>query len=151
MSLSAQKLRGVINLLADPMQAASAAGILAKEAKERGVLVADLIAQATVPTPTPSAPRAPDPGAAAPPAAPTWRDVEPIDDGGPYVRRIDFEHVGLVAEIIHETDKAWLMETPSGGEAWLAKSQCQHHGEDPNGRAILVVPRWLARKIGVTP
>jgi hypothetical protein len=150
MTLTAAKLRSIVNMLADPGSAANAASILAAEARTRGVLVADLIAQATILAPSSPSP-APEP--AAPPTAPTWRDVEPIDDGGPYVRRIDVDHLGLVAEVIAETEKAWLVETPTGSEAWLAKSQCQHHGEDPRGRAILIVPRWLAFKIGlrVTP
>jgi hypothetical protein len=146
-TLSAKQLRGVVNLLADPLQAASAAGILAKEARERGVLVADLIAQTTAPTPIPS--QAPEP--AAPPTAPAWQDVTPIDGGGPYARRIDIDHVGLVSEVIAETEKAWLVETPAGAEAWLAKSQCQNHGQDHRGRVIFVLPRWLGRRIGVTP
>ena len=94
MTLSATKLRGVVNLLADPLQASAAAGILAAEARERGVLVADLIAETMSP-----------PSEAV--AAPTLRDVAPIDDGGFYARRIDAEHVGVLAEVIHETDKAW--------------------------------------------
>jgi hypothetical protein len=147
MTLSAQKLRSIVNMLSDPGSAANAAHILATEARARGVLVADLIAQTTALAPP--AAQAPEP--AAPPTAPIWQDVAPIDDGGPNAKRIDFEHVGLVTEIIHATDKAWLVETPSGGEAWLAKSQCEHHGEDHRGRAILVMPRWLARKVGVTP
>jgi hypothetical protein len=44
----------------------------------------------------------------------------------------------VLTEIIDETDKTWLVETPAGGEAWLAKSQCQNHGEDHRGRAILM-------------
>ena len=39
MTLSAHQLRSVINMLSDPLSAANAAGILAREAKESGVLV----------------------------------------------------------------------------------------------------------------
>ena len=103
MTLSAKKLVGVINLLSDPMQAANAAGILAREARECGVLVSALIAQVTTSSPVynPLPPSQP-----APPTAPSFRDVEPIDAGGPYVRRIDVDHVGLVSEIVAETPKA---------------------------------------------
>jgi hypothetical protein len=75
--------------------------------------------------------------------------VEPIDDGGPYVRRIDADHVGLVSGILAETDKAWCARVPSGDEMWLAKSVVENHGGDPQGRAIFVIPKWLARKGGL--
>jgi hypothetical protein len=140
MILSATKLRAIVNLLSDPGSAANAAGILAREAQERGLLVADLVAQTMG-----SAPAAPPP----PSAPPRWQDVEPADDGGPYVRRIDVDHVGLVGAILGETDKAWLVEKPDGSEAWLAKSVVQNQRGDPQGRAILVLPKWLCRKIGL--
>ncbi len=135
MTLTPQKLRAVVNLLADPLQAAAAANILATEAAQRKLLVADLVAEAMSPAP----------------AAPSWRNVATVDEGGPYVRRIDADHVGLVSEIKYSTEKAWLVETPNGGETWLPKSQCQEHGEDALGRAILVVPKWLARRAGIAP
>jgi hypothetical protein len=151
-SLSVQKLHGVINLLSDPLQAGNAAFILTSEAKERGVLVADLMllvssaptssAQTYRPPPPPS-----DPSPSSPPC---WQDVEPIDDDGPYAQRLG-QHVGLVSEILGETDKAWLVLTPSRDEAWLAESVVENHGEDRRGRAILVLPKWLARKIGLAP
>jgi hypothetical protein len=109
MTLSATKLRAVVNLLADPLQAHAAANILATEAKARGVVVADLIASSAIALPPP----------------PTFHDVE----GGSYVRRIDAEHIGVVAELLHETPKAWLVSKPSDGEPiWLPKSQCRRHG-----------------------
>ena len=49
MTLSADKLRAIVNLLADPMQAHAVAHRLTKEAKARGVLVADLIGQTLAP------------------------------------------------------------------------------------------------------
>jgi hypothetical protein len=124
----------VMNLLADPLQAAAAANILSAEAAQRGVLVADLIAETLAPEPT---------------AAPVWQDVEPIDDGGFVARRIDAGRVGVLAEVIRETDKAWLIEDAHGNDVWLAKKPCEHHGEDPRGRAILIVPKWLAKRVGV--
>jgi hypothetical protein len=102
-TLSTQKLVGVINLLSDPMQAANAAGILAREAKERGLLPADLIGQVTGSAPAYSPPPSPQP-AAAHPTAPSFTDVADDNDGGPYVKRINADHIGLVSEILAETD-----------------------------------------------
>ena len=61
MTLSATKLRAIVNLLSDPGSAANAAGILAKEAQARGLLVADLIAQTTASTRAYSPPPPPPP------------------------------------------------------------------------------------------
>jgi hypothetical protein len=55
MTLAAAKLRAVVNLLSDPLQAHAAAGVLATEAKARNVLVSDLIAGALAP-PRPGSP-----------------------------------------------------------------------------------------------
>ena len=49
-----KQLRSVVNMLSDPGSAANAASILAREAKAQGVLVADLMMQATSPAPSPS-------------------------------------------------------------------------------------------------
>jgi hypothetical protein len=142
MTLSAKQLRSVVNMLADQGSAANAAGILAREAKERGLLVSDLVAQSVGPAPTAPAP--------APPTAPSWQDVDDDEDvGGPYTKYIGPDHVGLVSEVLAETDLAWLVEKPDGSEAWLAKSVVQCHGEDFRGRAILVVPKWLSKKVGL--
>ena len=43
MTLSDAELRAVVNLLSDPLQAHAATHVLAEAAKERGVLVAELI------------------------------------------------------------------------------------------------------------
>jgi hypothetical protein len=120
MTLTVKQLRSVANMLSDPGSAANAAGILAREAKERGVLVADLIAQMAAP-----APQAPSssPASAPPSAPPTWQDVDDEDDDGPYVKLIDADHVGLVSMLLAETDKAWLVEKPDGSEAgWRSRS-----------------------------
>jgi hypothetical protein len=141
-ALSSQKLVAIVNLLSDPGSAANAASILAREAKERGVLVSTLIVQVTSTSPDAYTPPPPPPS-----AAPSFNDVEPADDDtGPYVKRIGVDIVGLVSEILAETDKAWLALLPSGDEMWLAKSVVDNHGEDPQGRAIFILPRWLARK-----
>jgi hypothetical protein len=147
-TLSVQKLRAVINMLSDAPSAAAAAHILAKEARERGLLVSDLIATALAPAPSvrPPEPSAPS---TAPPTAPNWRDVEPIDDGGPYVKRLGGATIGLVGEVLAETDMAWLVETPDAEPAWLPKSRVENHGEDPFGRAILILPLWLGRRLGL--
>jgi hypothetical protein len=55
----------------------------------------------------------------------------------------------MPSEILAETDKAWCAQLPSGDEMWLAKSVVDNHGEDPQGRAIFILPRWLARKDGL--
>jgi hypothetical protein len=135
MSMTDVKLRKVVNLLADPLQAHAAANILAVEAKERGVLVSDLIATMLAPSSM---------------ATPTFTNVKAESDN-PFAgvgKRINRDHYGLCAFITHETDKAWLVQSPDGEDVWLPKSQCEHHGEDPDGRAILIVPAWLARKKG---
>jgi hypothetical protein len=133
-TLSATKLRAVVNMLSDPGSAANAASILAREAKDRGLLVADLVAQTIASTPS-VAPPPPEP--AAPSTAPTWQDVEPIDDGGPYVQRLG-QHIGLVGVMV--------AETPKGADAWLPKSQVENHGEDTYGRGIFIIPTWLAKR-----
>jgi hypothetical protein len=149
MTFSTQKLVAIVNLLSDPGSAANAASILAREAKERGLLVADLIAQATSGSLT--APRQPDAQPAARQTEPGFADIgDGPNDDGPYVRRIDSESVGLVSEIIAETTKAWRVELPGGTAIWLAKSVVDHHGEDPQGRSIFTVPCWLARKGGIS-
>lgn len=135
MTLTSAKLRSVVNMLSDPLSVGAAANILATEAKERGLLVADLVAEALAPPPAE--------------AAPSWGNV--ADEDGPYVKRIDALHVGLVAEIVHETEKARLVATPNGSEVWLPKSQCEDHGEDSIGRTILILPKWLARRAGIAP
>jgi hypothetical protein len=88
MTLSAQKLRSIVNLLSDPGSAANAAAILSREARERGVLVADLIGLASTSAPSPPTPPAS--------TAPTWQDVGG-DDDGPYVKRINADHVVATA------------------------------------------------------
>lgn len=93
----------------------------------------------------PSAPSAPS----APSTPPAWQDITPIDDGGSYATRIGADRVGLVGEVLAETTLAWRIETPNAEPAWLPKSQCEHHGEDPRGRTILVLPAWLARRAGL--
>jgi hypothetical protein len=136
MSLTDAKLRAVVNLLGDPLQAHAAAHVLAEEAKRRGVLVADLVAESLTST-----------QASAPPP-PKFSDVDDDRIDVAIGKRINFNAYGLRTEILGETDRAWRVRTPAGGESWLPKSQCQHHGEDAVGRAILIVPTWLWRKKG---
>lgn len=133
MALSEDKLRKVVNMLGDPMQAHAAAHRLSEEAKERGVLVADLMAQVL----------GRGPRAAPPPPPPQWNDVTTG-------RKVSRTNYGLQAFIKKETDKAWLVEGHDleDDDVWLPKSQCEYHGEDPLGRGIFIVPMWLARKKG---
>jgi hypothetical protein len=86
MTLSAQKLRAIVNLLSDPGSAANAASILAREAQGRGLLVSDLVAQTVGPTSSTSSP------ASQPTPKPSWQDVDDEDDDGPYTKRIDADH-----------------------------------------------------------
>jgi hypothetical protein len=147
------KLRKVVNLLADPLQAHAAAHILAEAAKERGVLVSDLMGALAAPSMT--TPHNQSYG----PTAYDVDDDDPFDDdygvhdvGLPRStgRRINEDSYGLQAFIKHETNKAWLVQTPGGDDIWLPKSQCQHHGNDAEGRAILILPMWLVRKKAFT-
>jgi hypothetical protein len=137
--LTCPKLLAVVNLLSDPLQSRAAANILAEEAKRRGCLVADLLAEKLAPA-RPTQPAAP---------APAFSDVGEDDIETSTGRRIGAESYGLRSEIIAETDKAWLVRTPGRERTWLPKSQVRHHGEDAIGRTILIVPVWLARKAGL--
>jgi hypothetical protein len=113
---------------------------LTEEARRRNVLVADLIA---IP-PSTSPPTAP----LEPTAPPHWQDVEPIDDGGAYVKRLG-ARFGLVSPVFGETAKAWRVALPNGELAWLPKLQCACHGADQRGRLILVLLGWPAARIGL--
>jgi hypothetical protein len=139
--LTARKLRGVINLLSDPLQAGAAVNILAQEAQRRRMLVPDLIAEVAG-----LASMSMSVESAAPEAPTPWREA---GEDGAYAKRVDDRRISLVGPVVHETEKAWRIKTPDGGLAWLAKSQCGHHGEDDRGRTILLVPRWLADRIGL--
>jgi hypothetical protein len=136
MSLTAAKLRLVINQLADPGTAHAAAHVLSEEAKRRGKLVSDLIAESLAPA-----------KASAPPP-PKFSDVDDDRIDVAIGKRINFNCFGLRTEVLAETEKAWCVRLPAGGETWLPKSQVENHGGDPQGRAIFVIPNWLARKKG---
>ena len=129
--ITGAKLKAVINMLADPLSAPNAANVLAKEAAERKMLVADLIKEGL---------GVPD----APPSAP----LPVFDVSSPEGRVINTDSYGLQSLVTAQTEKAWLVDSPQGGETWLPKSQCKAHGVDPFGRTILIVPMWLARKKG---
>jgi hypothetical protein len=142
MALSDARLRSIVNQLADPGTAHVAAHILRREAAERRVLIDDLVAIALAP-PAPATPTA---RAASAPAFSVVDDDRLETSIG---KRINSAAYGLRSEILAETDKAWLARTPNGAEAWLPKSQVELHGSDPSGRAILILPLWLARKRGL--
>lgn len=136
MTFSDAKLRAVVNLLGDPLQAHAAAHVLAEEAKRRGKLVADLVAESLAPA-----------QASAPPP-PKFADVDEDRIDVAVGKRINLSAFGLRTEVLAETEKAWCVRTPAGGETWLPRSQVEHHGEDAVGRTIFIVPSWLARKKG---
>jgi hypothetical protein len=117
-SLSVQKLRGVINLLSDPLQVGNAAFILTREAKERGVLVADLILLvSSAPTSSAQTYRPPPPPPKPEPTAElTWSDVKPYDD-----------------------------RAKDGAVAWLPKSYVIKRNKDRKGRSYFSIPAWSSR------
>jgi hypothetical protein len=126
-----EQLRKIANMLSDERQAPVALNMLRAEAEERRVLVADLMASLAPPQAAPE------------PSAPT--DSIDIAIG----KRIDHARYGLQSEILHQTEKAWLVRPPVGGpDVWLPKSQAEHHGEDYVGRAILILTIWIAREKG---
>jgi hypothetical protein len=88
MSLTDAKLRSVINLLGDPLQAHAAAHVLAEEARRRGCLIADLVAESLAPA-----------QASAPPPAQSFSDVEADGDHIDVAigKRINFNCYGLRA------------------------------------------------------
>jgi hypothetical protein len=131
------QLRKIVNMLSDERQAPVALNILRAEAEERRVLVSDLMASLATPQPEPQPQHASEP--------PASTDSIDITVG----RKINHAAYGLRSEIRRETEKAWLVASPVGGpEIWLPKSQVEFHGEDPIGRAIFIVPMWLARTKG---
>ena len=84
--LTGSKLRAVVNLLSDPLQSHAAANILADEAKRRGCLVADLLAEALAPAP-PTQPVE---------LAPAFHDIVVEDEIGVSIGRpINAESYGL--------------------------------------------------------
>src|SRR5262249_17361339 len=123
MPRTSEQLRKIINMLADERQAPVALNMLRAEAKDRDILVVDLLASL--------APTAPSPE---PELEPVPTDSLDIAIG----KRIDHRSYGLRSEIKHETEKAYLVRSPVGGpDVWLPKTQCEYHGEDAVGRAIL--------------
>lgn len=137
MTFSDAKLRAVVNLLSDPLQAHAAAHALAQEAKRRKMLVADLVAESLAPT------------QAASPPPPKFSDVDDDRIDVAIGKWINFNAYGLRTEVLGATAKAWRARMPTGGEAWLPRSQVQHHGEDAVGRSIFILPTWLAKKKGL--
>lgn len=51
------------------------------------------------------------------------------------------EEVEISAELVHETEDAYLIEEPGGRRVWLPKSQCRH-----DGGVTFTVAEWLAVK-----
>jgi hypothetical protein len=134
MTLTAARLRAMVNLLADQRQAHAVANLLAEAARARGMLISDLVAEALTSS------------SGASTSAPTFSEIDDADRTTAIESPINANFFGLRTQILGETPKAWLARTPARGEVWLAKSQVEHHGEDAAGRAILIIPTWLARK-----
>ena len=49
--------------------------------------------------------------------------------------------VEISAELIHETDDAYLIEPPDGRRVWLPKSKCEY-----DGKITFTIPEWLAEQ-----
>ena len=132
-----EQLRKIVNMLADDRQAPVALDMLRTEAKERRVLVSDLLVSLTAPAvPVPQAqPQPPTP-------AESIRDVVGQILTNP-------PRYGLKTQILGETDKAWKVRSPIGSlPEWIPKSQAEHRGEDSVGRAIFILTLWIAREKG---
>jgi hypothetical protein len=143
MSLSYATLRSIVNMLADERSAHVAMAKLRDAARERRMLVSELIASVSSGEAAPARSSAPPP--------PTFSDVEADSDRIEIAlgKRINSNAYGLRAEVHHETDRAWLVASPTGGpQVWLPKSQVDQHGEDAAGRMIFTLPIWLARRKG---
>lgn len=62
----------------------------------------------------------------------------------------DSRHIEIACEVLRETDKAFHV-SDGVREAWLPKSQVEHHKEtDPRKRScVMVMPEWLAKDKGL--
>lgn len=49
------------------------------------------------------------------------------------------------AELVRETDKAWMFKTDDGDAVWLPKSQCELDEDE----LLVQVPEWLAIEKGL--
>jgi hypothetical protein len=127
-------------MLAYEQSALATIAKLREAAAERRMPVFDLIASAAASEAPSSVP--------ASPALPLL--THPIRSTSRLASRFTTTPDGLRSEIRYETERAWLMTSPVGGETWLPKSQCEHHCEDPVSRAIFIIPNWLARKKGLS-
>jgi hypothetical protein len=122
-------------MLADEQSGLAAMAKRREAAAERRMPVFDLTASVAASEAPSSAPPSPAPSASIDVAIGQQMTTTPY---------------GLRSEIRYETERAWLMTSPVGGETWLPKSQCEHHSEDPVSRAIFIIPNWLARKKGLS-
>ena len=53
--------------------------------------------------------------------------------------------VDLDARLVHETEKAWLLDTGKGEPTWLPKSACEFDQTD----GVLTLPQALAEEKGL--
>jgi hypothetical protein len=55
------------------------------------------------------------------------------------------DEMEVAGTIVHETEKAWLINTEEVGDIWLPKSRCVD-----NEDGTFSVPFWLARQKGLS-
>lgn len=53
--------------------------------------------------------------------------------------------VDIQARLVHQTEKAWLLDTGNGGPTWLPKSACEFDEDD----GVLTLPQPLAEEKGL--
>jgi hypothetical protein len=60
--------------------------------------------------------------------------------------------INIIAEVIKETSRAWLIDDGAGNEVWLPKSLVEV--EDGTGRegenCLFLIPEWLAEEKELT-
>ena len=49
--------------------------------------------------------------------------------------------IEVFAELIHETNEAYLIEPPGRSRVWVPKSQCSY-----DGKATFTMSEWIAEK-----
>jgi len=59
--------------------------------------------------------------------------------------RIEDEDIEVEAELVHETDKAWLVNIGSSNKIWVPKSVAQYDRDSK----CLILPEWQANARGL--
>jgi SH3-like domain-containing protein len=63
-----------------------------------------------------------------------------------------YETLEFEVSVVRETEKAILVRTADGDEAWVPKSQLVAEGTDVDGTGdvgTIAIPRWLAEEKGL--